>query len=269
MLVFGIDFTSCPSRSKPLTCQRCALDGDTLRAEAMQKWPTFAAFEEALRRPGPWIAGIDFPFGQARRFIENIGWPQCWADYVSHAEALGLDSYRQALLEYKKLRPYGDKEHKRATDKVMGGAPPQKLYGVPVGLMFFAGAPRLLKAKVHIPHLQDGDLNRIVVEAYPGVLVRSLVGKVKYKAEAKREQAPAQRAVREDIFRKLVSDQATQERGFRIDADDKVCVDPTGDELDALLCAVQAARAWTMREERYGAPEYVDPLEGWVSHPHP
>ena len=64
MKVYGIDFTSRPSRRKPLTCIECEFDGATLRAGPQLAWRDFGEFEAALRRPGPWIAGIDFPFGQ-------------------------------------------------------------------------------------------------------------------------------------------------------------------------------------------------------------
>ena len=43
--------------------------------------------------------------------------------------------------------------------------------------------------------------------------------------------------------------------------------DPTGDRLDAFLCAVQAAWAWTHRASGYGAPPDLDPLEGWIADP--
>jgi hypothetical protein len=42
---------------------------------------------------------------------------------------------------------------------------------------------------------------------------------------------------------------------------------PSGDRLDALFCAIQTAWAWTMRSERYGVPEHLDPLEGWIADP--
>ena len=73
--ILGIDFTSSPTRKKPITCIHCTLDDSTLRMQDFEKWPSFESFETALAKPGPWIAGIDFPFGQARRFVENIGWP--------------------------------------------------------------------------------------------------------------------------------------------------------------------------------------------------
>jgi hypothetical protein len=43
--------------------------------------------------------------------------------------------------------------------------------------------------------------------------------------------------------------------------------DPQADTLDALLCAVQAAWAWTHRERGFGMPEDCDRLEGWIADP--
>ncbi|MES9967114.1 MAG: hypothetical protein ABW074_07580, partial [Sedimenticola sp.] len=43
--------------------------------------------------------------------------------------------------------------------------------------------------------------------------------------------------------------------------------DPKGDGLDALLCAVQAAWAWSRRDRGYGIPDDVDRLEGWITDP--
>ena len=149
--ILGIDFTSSPTRKKPITCIHCTLDDSTLRMQDFEKWPSFESFETALAKPGPWIAGIDFPFGQARRFVENIGWPPYWAEYVHHAGGLGRIGFREALNSYKQGRIAGDKEHRRATDKTAGSISPQKLHGVPVGLMFFEGAPRLLASGVTIP----------------------------------------------------------------------------------------------------------------------
>ena len=62
------------------------------------------------RNPGPWIAGIDFPFGQSRTFIENIGWPDYWAGYVECAGSLGREGFRNALDAYRERRPFGDKD---------------------------------------------------------------------------------------------------------------------------------------------------------------
>lgn len=76
MRVFGIDFTSAPRRRKPITCVDCELEDDLLIVRRLIEWADFEGFEGALQEPGPWIAGIDFPFGQASRFTETIGWPK-------------------------------------------------------------------------------------------------------------------------------------------------------------------------------------------------
>lgn len=196
MDVFGIDFTSTPKRRKPLTCLHCTFDGSLLRAGELEEWPDFSRFEQALRRPGPWISGIDFPFGQSRKFVETIGWPAYWRGYVSHASSLGRNGFREALNAYRQSRPVSDKEHRRKTDVAAGSISPQKLYGVPVGLMFFEGAPRLARSDVTVPKLQDGDPRRIAVEAYPGVLERQIIGRRSYKQDTKSKQTSAQREAR-------------------------------------------------------------------------
>ena len=267
MKVYGIDFTSKPSPKKPITGLACELDNDVLQAKTFLTWNTFEDFENMLRQPGPWIAGIDFPFGQSRRFIENIGWPRDWGQYVRHAASLGKEKFIEELEDYKRNRPDGDKEHKRQTDTLAGSISPQKLYGVPVAKMFFEGAPRLVEAGVTVPGLQAGDPQRIVVEAYPGVLARALIGKRGYKNDLKRKQSQTQQAARQDIFFALTNGAAKARFGVDIQASPTLVDDPTGDALDTLLCAIQAAWTWTLRQGNFGMPENMDPLEGWIADP--
>ena len=250
-----------------MTCLRCAFDGEVLRAVNLERWTEFSTFESELNKRGPWIAGIDFPFGQATRFIERIGWPRDWLGYVRHAHSLGRDGFREALDAFRKGQRVGDKEHRRETDVAAGSISPQKLYGVPVGLMFFEGAPRLARSEVTIPHLQAGEPDRVAVEAYPGVLARQIVGRRSYKHEDRKKQTTERREARQDILRGLIRFGPDDLYGFRIDAPASLCEDPTGDDLDALLCAVQAAWAWRNRLNRFGAPINVNRNEGWIADP--
>ena len=165
MIVHGIDFTSRPSNKKPITCITCSFEGTHLQVSELHEWTSFNAFEDALQNPGPWIAGIDFPFGQARRFIETIGWPESWQAYVDLVSQISRENFRRILDNYRENRPLGDKEHRRQTDIAANAISPQKIYGTPVGLMFFEGAPRLRRSGVTIPGLQTGDPRRIAVEA--------------------------------------------------------------------------------------------------------
>ena len=236
MIVLGIDFTSSPRKANPITCLSCTLDDEGLRAGHLKEWRTFDDFECALAAPGPWIAGIDFPFGQARKFIEGIGWPRTWTDYVRHAHRMGRNEFRHNLDKYRASRPDGDKEHRRKTDVAAGSISPQKLYGVPVGLMFFEGASRLIEAKVTIPGLQVGDENRIVVEAYPGFLTRKLIGRQSYKNDSKRKQTGDQATARHNLLSRITSGELT-EYGFRVETPAALADDPTGDHL--MHCCVQ------------------------------
>jgi Protein of unknown function (DUF429) len=268
MKVLGIDFTSSPTRRKPITCLPCTLHGGILAASGddLQEFFSIDEFSNALKKNGPWIAGIDFPFGLPRKFIDNANWPRTWADYVMHARALGRAQFREFLDRYRAGRPKGDREHRRATDIAAGSISPQKLYGVPVGLMFFEGAPRLIEAGVAIPGLKSGDPGRIVVEAYPGVLARRFIPRTKYKSDEKRKQTDDQAEARHSLFRKITSAHLI-DYGISVVADSALAKDPSGDRLDALLCAIQAAWSWTQRENGFGAPRNFDPLEGWIADP--
>ena len=265
MKIYGIDFTSRPSRRKPLTCLECSLEGDVLRAGELIKWSRFEEFEAALVRPGPWIAGIDFPFGLPRRFIENIGWPLTWVGYVEHVRTLGRRGFRDALDTYRSTRSAGDKEHRRATDIAAGSISPQKLYGTPVGLMFFEGAYRLRDSGVTIPGLLAGDPERSVVETYPGFLARTIIGRRSYKQDTRSKQTTQQHLARKDLLKEIVDGAARQLYGFNVNVSMDLTADPGGDQLDALLCAIQAAAAWRLRTNRFGMPESTDPVEGWIA----
>jgi hypothetical protein len=271
MNVMGIDFTSVPSRRKPITCVKATLTGNRLVVAdvGLSAWPGFGEFEAALVAKGPWIAGIDFPFGQSLRFVIQIGWPPSWFDYVKRLHGLSRADFRDELDKYRQPRAKGDKEHRRATDIAAGSISPQKLYGVPVGLMFYEGARRLLDAGVTIPFLSSGDPHRIVVEAYPGVLARRLIGRRGYKHDARRRQTIEHKNARQELVGKLSggSLEETHSLAIELPSRDAFVDDPTGDNLDALLCAIQAAWGWLQRDQRYGAPAQVDSVEGWICDP--
>jgi hypothetical protein len=273
MRVIGIDFTSRPTQRKPLTCLHAMLKGRVLHIEAgaLERWSTFTQFEAALQRPGPWIAGIDFPFGQSRTFIENAGWPRDWAGYVAYVGSVSRESFRDELQRYSMDRPYGDKLHQRTTDVGTSAISPQKLNFTPVGYMFFEGARRLLRSEVTIPALQSGDPLRIVVEAYPGVLARHLIGRSSYKTDNKNQKFPEHRDWRRTMLDRILTGGLEPLYGLRVHASkhlDDLLNDPSGDEIDSLLCAIQAAWAWTMKDRNYGAPAGADArLEGWIADP--
>ena len=135
--------------------------------------------------------------------------------------------------------------------------------------MFFEGVPRLRAANILIPGLQNGPLDRVVVEAYPGIAVRNLVGRCSYKAERKSDQTNEQLQVRKRIRDELVGKKGMCIYRLRVQIPEGVDVvtDPTGDRLDALLCAVQAAWAWRNGPPNFGLPKPICSTEGWIADP--
>jgi hypothetical protein len=241
--------------------------GTTLVVDKPLHWQSFTEFETALLAPGPWVAAMDFPFGQSRRLIENIGWPRSWSGYVAHVASMSKVEFRAALLDYKAGRPAGDKQHRRECDALARSQSPQTLHYTPVGLMFYEGAPRLLKANVHLPHTHDGEIDRVVLEGYPAIAARTLIGTTSYKNDNPARQTADQLRARNKILLNLHTGRCQEIYGFSLHAPSSVAEDPSGDDLDAVLCAVQAAWAWHLRDQRYGAPANIDRLEGWICDP--
>ncbi len=266
--IFGIDFTSKPSKKKPITCLECLLEGNILTSIGMHRWVIFDEFEKALNQPGNWIMGLDFPFTQSYRFIKNIGWPNEWGRYMDEIKDISRDDFRKLLDDYRKKRPYGDKEHKRKCDIESGALSPQKIYGTPVGLMFFEGAQRLKRSNVTIPFIKNGDPNQIAVEAYPGILIRNLIGRQPYKTENLKTNSNELLLNRKKILKLIMNDALFLKYDLHVEVSENLIDDPSGDELDAFLCAIQAA--WAIRQFKVKKNVFCDKStmrEGWIADP--
>jgi hypothetical protein len=264
--VLGVDFTSAPRRAKPIVAARGRALARAFRLEAIETLADWAAFESLLERPGPWIGGFDFPFGLPRAAVRDLGWPLAWDELVRHCAAMGRAAFRAALDAYRATRPVGDKYPHRATDLPAASHSPIKLVNPPVALMFLEGAPRLAAAGVALPGLRDGDPDRVAVEAYPGLAARALT-RASYKSDEKRKQTPARRAARRAMVTRLERDGGRF--GFQLEGNRALLAslvgDPTGDRLDAVLAAMQAAWCLRRRARSFGVPRDVDPLEGWIA----
>jgi hypothetical protein len=268
--VLGIDFTSAPRPAKPITIAGGRIDGDAFVLESIELAHDFAAFEALLQSDGPWIAGIDAPFGLPREAVLALGWPECWPQLVEHCARLGREAFRAALDRYRESRPVGNRYAHRATDYPAGSHSPLKLVNPPVGLMFLECAPRLLRADVTIPGLhrgrRRGSAPRVALEAYPGYTARALVAG-SYKSDERAKQTPPRRAARQSILRRLRSGdhplalQLTASRTRLAELVD----DPSGDTLDATIAAMQAGWSLLRSAQRFGLPRRIDPLEGWIA----
>ncbi len=271
MKVYGLDFTSAPGRRKPLIALGCTLEADVLRIEDSREMTDFEAFEDFLRLPGPWVCGMDFPFGQPRSLIEALGWPTSWEGYVGKVGSMTKQEFEDAIRADMASRPKGSKWRYRLADKRSGSSSAMMLFRVPVGKMFFQGAPRLLASSVSILPCRPNADARIAVEAYPAVVARKFLGRTTYKNDDRRKQTGEQREARRNLVSGLESGVLKKEYSFTVGMDDswreRFIQEPAADTLDSLLCAVQAAWAYMRRDTDYGVPGVCDPNEGWILDP--
>jgi len=262
--IAGIDFTSAPSRRKPIVVALGRREGDAVVLERFESHIAFDTFARWLQTPGPWLGVFDLPFGLPRELVLALGWPTEWRSLMLHYAALSRAEIRATFAAFCAARPVGGKFAHRATDGPAGSSPSMKWVNPPVAYMLHAGVPLLLEAGVHLPGLQVGDPQRIALEGYPGLLARELVGSRSYKSDTPAKQTPEREAARRELVGSLEQGRShlnlrlaltREQRGTLVD-------DPMGDRLDAVLCLVQAA--WAAAQPNHGLPLDVDPIEGWI-----
>ena len=289
MRIYGLDFTSAPSsrsskakRLKRLLLAVCILENDLLEVEQFEllNGPSrgdFSIFEAWLRTEGEWIAGLDFPFGQPAQLIDDLNWPKKWVDYVGCVEELGKCGFEQVLEQYKEMKPEGQKELRRETDRKAGAVSPMKLYWIPVGKMFFQGATRLRRLDLSIhPVRIIASENRHVIEAYPKLVALSCIGSKPYKSDNPGKNNASMTQERQQIVNAICTIDGSNTAFLRTynikvmmsPALKSECVnDQSGDFLDSVLCAIQAAWSYSRKDGNYGIPENANILEGWICDP--
>ena len=265
MRIYGVDFTCAPRRAKPITVASATFRR-RLEVQTVEKLESFAAFEAFLARPGPWIGGFDFPFSLPRELVGDLGWPADWPNLVAYCSGMDRPVFRATLDRYRASRPIGRKYAHRATDHPAGSSSPMKLVNPPVALMFHEGARRLAASDVHLPGLRHRDSSKVALEAYPGLLARKQLGiRGSYKSDTRSEHTPARKAVRKKIVQALKTGRPLGIRvGLRPKLEQEIVADGSGDLLDAVVCAAQAAWGWARREKNFGLPLEGEPGEGWI-----
>ena len=271
-MLIGCDFSSSPSRRKPIVVAVGRRDGPRVQLDTCLRFDTLTAWAEWLAVPRAWVGGFDLPFGLPRELVQTLGWPTEWLACIRHYAAHSRAEIRDAFAGFCNARPPGAKFAHRATDGPAGSSPSMKWVNPPVAYMLHAGVPRLIEAGVSFPGLHDvraePDVTRVALEAYPGLLARECVGHTSYKSDDKAKHTPERLLARKQIVHAL--DLGQTRLGLRLKLThaqhDALVEDASGDTLDAVLCLMQAAWADAQHaagDARYGLPA-CDPLEGWI-----
>ena len=268
--VLGVDFTSAPSRRKPIVVARGVLVESTLSVERIDPLVNFHAFVALLNEQGPWIGAFDLPLGLPRELLTTMRWPVSWRDMLAHINTMGKAEFKDALDTVRKSRPMGARYIPRAGDAVAGASSPMKLVNPPVGLMFFEGASRIAKSGVSVIPCAPNEDARVAIEGYPGFLARQIT-RESYKKDGPEGRTPSRRRSREIIVVALLNGHPAM-GGLTVKLPEPLralCIsDGNGDALDSVVCAVQAARsliAFQQGDPMYGIPPDADSLEGWIA----
>ncbi|MEW5977892.1 MAG: DUF429 domain-containing protein [Acidobacteriota bacterium] len=271
MKVYGVDFSSAPSASKPITCFGFQLSGGLLHSPSLLCWQDLNQFAAFLNSEGPWIAALDFPFGLPSSFVQSLGWLRQWESYVEHIGNLTLVEFMGLVDRYRCSRSRGAKQPLRTTDRQCQALSPLMIHGIPVGRMFFEGAPRLLRSGVDVVPCRRTSHNRVAVEGYPALVARRLIGRRSYKKGRAKLTPFELRSNRQVLLDALVGNRLEPIYGVRLSLEalhaERAVLDPSGDVLDSLLCAFQAAWAFARRDRNFGVSRDCDETEGWIVDP--
>lgn len=272
-LLLGCDFSSSPSKRKPIVQALGRSDGRVVQLDALLRFETLDDWAHWLAEPRPWVGGFDLPFGLPRELVQHLGWPTDWLACMRHYAALSRAEIRDTFAAFCQARPVGQKFAHRATDGPAGSSPSMKWVNPPVAYMLHAGVPRLIDAGavfpgLHMPLHSDAATRRVALEAYPGLLARECVGVASYKSDDKAKHTPERLLARKQIVHALDLGQTRLALRLKLShaQHDALVADASGDSLDAVLCLVQVAWAQAQHaagHARYGLPA-CDALEGWI-----
>ncbi|MFM9879958.1 MAG: DUF429 domain-containing protein, partial [Burkholderiaceae bacterium] len=254
---------------KPIVLALGRSSGGRVQLSKLARFETLSSFGEWLQQSQPWVGAFDLPFGLPRELVETLGWPTEWLACMRHYTRLPRAQIRATFKAFCDARPAGAKFAHRATDRPAGSSPSMKWVNPPVAYMLHAGVPLLLQADVHLPGLHDGDTVRVALEGYPGLLARAVLGNRSYKSDDKAKQTPERLIARKDLITALEHGGSHLELRLKLShaQRDALAHDASGDSLDAVLCMMQAAWAAQQHQAgapRYGLPDQMDPLEGWI-----
>ncbi len=99
-VLLGCDFSSSPSKRKPIVLALGERRGDAVVLDRIEKIPTLEAFGRWLAQPADWVGGFDVPFGLPRELVEHLGWPLQWADCMAHYASLSRAQIRETFAAF-------------------------------------------------------------------------------------------------------------------------------------------------------------------------
>ena len=290
MIIYGVDFSSAPTKQKPIVIAECQFDSCNNRSSnqsslLLKRFVLIYSlndFESFLSKSKFGVGGFDLPFSMPEELIEYFEWPNEWETFVRYFCGQSKPFLKECFKSWCEKRDSGKKFAYRLTDIVSKSSPAMRWVNPPVAWMMHAGIHRLIDAGLIFPAhdrrvqtkiehklIKSMELKGLVykkklaVEVYPALTVRKVTNK-SYKSDEKVKNNSARIAKRRDILKSLRYQTAGLSLDLKITLRDqkKVIEDFRGDYLDAVICAMQAADA--SMDPFFKFPKSHNYLEGWI-----
>ena len=146
MQILGVDFTSAPTRRKPITCAWGSLNDGVLTINALAPCTSMTEFAQVLATPN-WVGGFDMPFGLPRELVQYLRATQGWLKTDVHTDGTAQAEWLSTIRQYAAMsradirtvfkgfcdaRPVGQKFAHRAVDAHAKSSPSMKWVNPPV-----------------------------------------------------------------------------------------------------------------------------------------
>ena len=267
MQLAGIDFTSAPSRRKPITVALGRLRGDATLSARRDRGPCRLRFVLGVAALARAVArGLRLSRSACRgRWSRRSAGRASGCRWCAHYTGLSRAEIRATFQAFCAARPVGDKFAHRACDAFSTASPSMKWVNPPVAFMLHAGIGLLLDAGVQIATLHPGDpvagrARRLSGPAGARADRPPLVQE-RHPGDADAGAARARGSSCCAASRPARAGSASRSRSTRAQRA-ALLDDGSADRLDAVLCLMQAA--WAAERPGCGLPDDVDPLEGWI-----
>ena len=93
--LLGCDFSSSPTRRKPIVLAWGRCQGARVHLERLQLCETLGDWGQVMAQDSDWVGGFDLPFGLPRALVEQLNWPLTWRACMDHYASLDRAQIRK------------------------------------------------------------------------------------------------------------------------------------------------------------------------------
>lgn len=106
MKIFGVNFKDKPTPKNPISVAFCDFKKNNgLTVHKVKTFSSLPDFENFLEQKGPWFAGVNFPLGQPRQFLEKMALSHEWNHSIKDIHKWKQTGFAKRLNNIRKSQP--------------------------------------------------------------------------------------------------------------------------------------------------------------------